>query len=358
MTQALIFIILKTGIKVNKITVLNTKFVYVLDSCYNNRCTARIYDQYRKRKGSTMKYIDLGGSGLSASAIALGCMRIPEMSVSEVSTLINKCLELGVNFFDHADIYGGGVCEELFGKVFKEEKTLRDKLLLQSKCGIRKGYFDFSKEHILDSAEGILRRLGIECLDVLLLHRPDTLMEPDEVAEVFNILHDSGKVRYFGVSNMKPEQIELVQGAVKQKLIINQLQFSATNTGMVDSGLYVNMEVNQSIDRDGSILEYCRRKNITIQTWSSLMYGFFEGTFLENEKFPKLNEVLDRISKEKGITKASLAIAWILRHPAKMQAIPGTTKYSRIADMVKGVDIELSKPEWYEIYTAAGNKLP
>ena len=305
-----------------------------------------------------MKYIDLGGSGLNASAIALGCMRISKMSVSEVSALVNKCLELEINFFDHADIYGGGVCEELFGKVFKEDKALRSKMLLQSKCGIRKGFFDFSKEHILNSADGILQRLGIDCLDVLLLHRPDTLMEPDEIAEAFNTLHYSGKVRFFGVSNMKPEQIEYLQEALKHKLIVNQLQFSAVHTGMIDSGIYVNMKADQSNDRDGSILEYCRRKNITIQTWSSLLYGFFEGTFLDSEKYPKLNEVLDRIAKEKGITKASLAIAWILRHPAKMQAIPGTTNQTRIADMVKGVDIEISKPEWYEIYQAAGNPLP
>ena len=305
-----------------------------------------------------MKYIDLGGSGLNASAIALGCMRISEMSVNEVSTLINKCLELDINFFDHADIYGGGVCEELFGKVFKEDKTLREKMLLQSKCGIRKGYFDFSKEYILESTDGILRRLGIDCLDVLLLHRPDTLMEPDEIASAFTSLQESGKVQYFGVSNMKPEQIKFLQDALKQKLIVNQLQFSAAHTGMIDSGIYVNMKADQSNDRDGSILEYCRRKNITIQTWSSLMYGFFEGTFLNSEKYPKLNTVLDRIAKEKGVTNAALAIAWILRHPAKMQVIPGTTKESRIADIVNGVDIELSKPEWYEIYQAAGNPLP
>jgi len=305
-----------------------------------------------------MKYIDLGGSGLNASAIALGCMRISEMSVNEVSALINKCLELDINFFDHADIYGGGVCEELFGKVFKEDKTLREKMLLQSKCGIRKGYFDFSKEYILESTDGILRRLGIDCLDVLLLHRPDTLMEPDEIASAFTSLQESGKVQYFGVSNMKPEQIKFLQDALKQKLIVNQLQFSAAHTGMIDSGIYVNMKADQSNDRDGSILEYCRRKNITIQTWSSLMYGFFEGTFLNSEKYPKLNTVLDRIAKEKGVTNAALAIAWILRHPAKMQVIPGTTKESRIADIVKGVDIELSKPEWYEIYQAAGNPLP
>jgi len=305
-----------------------------------------------------MKYIDLGGSGLNASAIALGCMRISSMNIDEVSALVYKCLELGINFFDHADIYGGGVCEELFGKLFKEDKTLRDKMLLQSKCGIRKGYFDFSKEHILTSTDGILKRFGIDYLDVLLLHRPDTLMEPDEIAEAFDKLADSGKVRYFGVSNMKPEQIKLVQGAVKQRLIVNQLQFSATNTGMIDSGLFVNMEYDQSVDRDGSILEYCRRKNITIQTWSSLLYGYFDGTFLDNDKFPQLNAVLDRIAKEKGITKASLAIAWILRHPANMQAIPGTTQQSRIADIAKGADIELSRPEWYEIYTSAGNKLP
>ena len=305
-----------------------------------------------------MKYINLGGSGINASAIALGCMRMSEMNTTELSTLVNKCLELGIDFFDHADIYGGGVCEELFGKVLKENKTLRDRMVIQSKCGIRNGFFDFSKKHILDSADGILKRLGIDSLDFLLLHRPDTLMEPDEIASAFSILQDSGKVRHFGVSNMNSEQIEFLQSALKQKLVVNQLQFSAAHTGMIDSGIYVNMKFEQSMDRDGSILEYCRRKDITIQTWSSLQYGFFEGTFLNSEKYPALNKVLDRIANEAGVKSSTVAIAWILRHPANMQVIPGTTNLTHITEIAKACDIELSRQQWYEIYQAAGNKLP
>ena len=305
-----------------------------------------------------MKYIQLGGSELKASVIALGCMRISEMKVPEVTALVDKCLELGINFFDHADIYGGGVCEELFGKVLKEKPGLRDEILIQSKCGIRKGFFDFSKEHIITSAEGILQRLGIDCLDVLLLHRPDTLMEPEEIASAFDLLHSRGLVRYFGVSNMHPVQIIFLENALNQKLIVNQLQFSAAHTGMIDSGIYVNMKAEQSLDHDGKILEFCRLKNITIQTWSSLLFGFFEGTFLNNDKYPELNKVLDRIAKEKRITSSAAAIAWILRHPAKMQAIPGTTKPARIAEIAKAADVDLSRPEWYEIYQSAGNPLP
>jgi len=306
----------------------------------------------------SMKYIKLGGSELNASAIALGCMRISAMSVKEVSFLVNKCMELGINFYDHADIYGGGVCEELFGKVLKEKPGLREKMLIQSKCGIRQGYFDFSREHILTSTENILKRLDIDCLDVLLLHRPDTLMEPEEVASAFDTLYSKGMVRYFGVSNMNPAQIIFLENALNQKLIANQLQFSAAHTGMIDNGICVNMRVDQGIDRDGCILEFCRTKNITIQTWSSLQYGFFEGTFLNNEKYPKLNEVLDRYAKENSITSAAAAIAWILRHPAKMQVIPGTTKANRMEDMTKATEVEMTRPEWYEIYQAAGNILP
>jgi len=305
-----------------------------------------------------MKYIKLGGSQLDASAIALGCMRISEMSVKEVSALVHKCIELKINFFDHADIYGGGVCEELFGKVLKENSNLRKDIIIQSKCGIRNGFFDFSKEHILEATDGILKRLGIDCLDVLLLHRPDTLMEPEEIASAFDILKKSGKVSYFGISNVNPGQIDFLQESLNQKLIVNQLQFSAAHTGMIDSGIFVNMKAEQSIDRDGSILEYCRKKDITIQTWSSLQYGFFDGTFLDSIKYPKLNNVLERLAKENEVEKSAVAIAWILRHPANMQVIPGTTNITRLADMTKAVDIKLSRQEWYEIYQSAGNKLP
>ena len=305
-----------------------------------------------------MKTINLGGSGLEASVIALGCMRISEMSVTELSALVDKCFELGISFFDHADIYGGGVCEELFGKVLKENPPMRKDMIIQSKCGIRKGFFDFSGQYILDSTEGILKRLGIDSLDILLLHRPDTLMEPDEVAKAFNALYASGKVKHFGVSNMNPAQIDFLQDALGQKLIVNQLQFSAAHTGMIDNGIYVNMKVEQSNVRDGSILEYCRRKKITIQTWSSLQYGFFEGTFLNSEKYPKLNDVLKRIADERGVEKSAVAIAWILRHPAKMQVVPGTTNTARLTALAKATDIELDRQEWYEIYEAAGNELP
>ncbi len=305
-----------------------------------------------------MKYIDVGGSGLIASSISLGCMRISNMELAEISKLIGIAMESGITLFDHADIYGGGKSEELFAKAVGMNQRVREKMVIQSKCGIRKGYFDFSKEHILSSVDDILKRLQTDYLDILLLHRPDTLMEPQEVAEAFDLLKSSGKVRHFGVSNQNPMQIELLNKDLNQRIIANQLQFSATNTGMIDSGLNVNMEISESVDRDGSVLEYCRLKDITIQAWSPFQYGFFEGTFLNNEKFPELNRVLNRIAEEKGVTNSTVAIAWILRHPAKMQAVVGSTNAKRIEEIAKAADIELSRQEWYEIYLSAGNKLP
>ncbi len=305
-----------------------------------------------------MRYINMGGSELRASVISLGCMRISDMDLKDISELVDQTLELGINLFDHADIYGGGKAEEKFAQAIGMNPAIREKILIQSKCGICRGYYDLSGKHILDSVDGILKRLRTEYLDVLILHRPDTLMEPEEIAAAFEKLKLSGKVRYFGVSNMNPMQIELLSKYVKQKLIINQLQFSVAHTSFIDSGLNVNMVNSSGVDRDGGVLEYCRLKNITIQAWSPLQYGFFEGTFIGNEKYPKLNQVLDRIAKEKGVTSSAVAIAWILRHPTKMQAVVGTTKKRRIVEIAKAADIELSRPEWYEIYCAAGNKLP
>jgi predicted oxidoreductase len=305
-----------------------------------------------------MKRIDIGTGELSASEIALGCMRISSLTDSEASKLISTALAEGIDFFDHADIYGGGKSEEVFAKAVSAMPGVRENIIIQSKCGIRKGFFDFSKEHILSSVDGSLRRLKTDYLDVLLLHRPDTLMEPEEVAEAFAALHRSGKVRFFGVSNQKPMQIELLNKCVSQPLIINQLQFSITNTGMIDSGINVNMQVDGSVDRDGSILEYCRLKDITIQPWSPFQYGFFEGVFLGNDKFPELNEKIDEIAEKYSIPNTAIAIAWILRHPAKMQPIVGTTSPGRLKDICKAAEIKLTKPEWYEIYRAAGNKLP
>jgi predicted oxidoreductase len=302
--------------------------------------------------------VPLANCDLQASEISLGCMRIADMSDAEISRLIHTALDEGVNFFDHADIYAGGRAESRFAEALGMTASLREKMILQTKCGIRQGYFDFSKEHILASVDGSLKRLQTDHLDVLLLHRPDALVEPEEVAEAFTSLHTSGKVRYFGVSNQNPMQIELLTRYVRQPIIFNQLQLSITNTGMIDAGINVNMEIDPSIDRDGSILDYCRLKDITIQPWSPFQYGFFEGVFLGSEKFPELNRCIDRIAAEKGVANTAIAIAWLLRHPARMQPIVGTTNADRLKDICKASGITLTRQEWYEIYRAAGNVLP
>ncbi len=304
-----------------------------------------------------MKKISIGGVS-KASEISLGCMRITELSRKDAEILINTALEEGIDFFDHADIYAGGKSEELFAEAIDMRPAIREKFIIQTKCGIRQGYFDFSKEHILEAVDGSLKRLRTEYIDVLLLHRPDALVEPEEVAEAFSILESSGKVRNFGVSNQNPMQIELLKKFVKQKLIINQLQLSIMHTGMIDAGINVNMNVPGSFDRDGSILDYCRLNDITIQPWSPFQYGFFEGVFLNNDRFPELNKKIDELAEAKGVTNSAIAIAWLLRHPAKMQPIVGTTNVARLKDICKASDILLTRPEWYEIYKAAGNKLP
>jgi predicted oxidoreductase len=309
-------------------------------------------------KGNHMNTIKIARCDLDASEIALGCMRIASLSNQDIATLIHTALDAGITFFDHADVYGGGKSEEKFAEALDMTPRLRDTMILQTKVGIRKGSFDFSKEHILEAVEGSLNRLRTDHLDVLLLHRPDALVEPEEVAEAFTILQDSGKVKYFGVSNQNPMQIELLTKFVKQPLIINQLQLSITNTGMIDAGINVNMKIDSSIVRDGSILDYCRLKEITIQPWSPFQYGFFEGVFLDNDKFPELNAQINTIAASRGVTSTAIAIAWLLRHPARMQPILGTTNPTRVKDACKASDVKLTRQEWYDIYLAAGNKLP
>jgi predicted oxidoreductase len=307
-----------------------------------------------------MKSIHVANTNLDVSEISLGCMRISGMSNPDIANLIHTALDEGVTFFDHADVYGGGQSEAKFAEALALDTnpTLRESMHIQTKCGIRKGSFDFSKEHILEAVDGSLKRLRTDYLDVLLLHRPDALVEPEEVAEAFDLLENNGKVRYFGVSNQNPMQIELLTKFVRQKIVFNQLQLSITNTGMIDAGINVNMEIDPSINRDGSILDYCRLKEITIQPWSPFQYGFFEGVFLDNDQFPELNRVIDGMAAAKGVANTAIAIAWILRHPAKMQPIVGTTNAQRLKDLCKASDITLTRQEWYEIYLAAGNKLP
>jgi predicted oxidoreductase len=305
-----------------------------------------------------MKYIKVPNTEMNASEISLGCMRISKMANEEISTLIHTALDEGINFFDHADVYGGGKSEEKFSEALDMNSDLREKMILQTKCGIRKDSFDFSKAHILEAVDGSLKRLRTDYIDVLLLHRPDALVEPEEVAEAFTILETSGKVKYFGVSNQNPMQIELLCTFVKQKIHFNQLQLSITNTGMIDAGINVNMQIDRSINRDGGILDYCRLKDIIIQPWSPFQYGFFEGVFLDNPRFPELNQKINAIAAGKGVPNTAIAIAWLLRHPAHMQPIIGTTNPDRVKDSCKASGITLSREEWYQIYLAAGNQLP
>jgi len=306
-----------------------------------------------------MKTVKIGNK-LEASAISLGCMRIGSLAANQVEKLVKVSMDGGIDFFDHADIYGGGESERVFGQMVKSAGIPRDKILVQTKCGIRNGFFDFSKEHILSSMDASLKRLDMDYVDVLLLHRPDTLMEPEEVAEAFTAIHKAGKSRYFGVSNQNSGQIRLLNKYLNDELsvCVNQLQFSPTNTGMIDAGFNVNMENPPSIDHDGGILEFCRMEDITIQAWSPFQYGFFEGVFLGSDKFPELNKVINEMAAQKNVTPEAIVIAWILRHPAKMQAIPGSTNPERIAGICKAYECDISREEWYTIYRAAGNVLP
>lgn len=304
-----------------------------------------------------MKNIKIGDK-FEASAISLGCMRMSDLENKEVDAILDTAIENGINFFDHADIYGGGRAEKVFGEYLKRHKGQRERMMIQTKCAIHDGQFDFSKEHILKSVDGSLMRLGVDYIDVLLLHRPDTLMEPEEVAEAFDVLESSGKVKYFGVSNQNMMQMELLKTEVKQPLIINQLQFSVTEAGMVTSGMNVNMKNPESEMHDGGFLEYSRIKNITIQAWSPFQYGFFEGNFVDNEDFPELNKKLLELGEKYSLTKTGVAAAWILRHPANMQLIAGTMNPEHLKEICKASDVKLTRSEWYEIYRSAGHMLP
>ena len=308
-----------------------------------------------------MRYITLGQDDKELSEIVLGMMRIKDKSVKEVEELVETALSVGINAFDLADIYGRGRCEELLGLVLKNRPDLREKMWIQSKCGIRIEeftYFDFSKEYILQSVDGILKRLQVDYLDSLLLHRPDALMESDQVAEAFDLLYKQGKVRDFGVSNQNPMMMELLKKDVKQPLAVNQLQLSAAFTPGFESGFHVNMEDSQAAMRDGSIFEYCQLHDVVIQAWSVLQFGYFKGNFVGNEKFQALNQVLDRLAIKYGVTSSTIAISWILRYPAKMQAVVGTTNPKHLREVSQAANFSLTRKEWYEIYLAAGNNLP
>lgn len=317
-----------------------------------------------------MKTVKIGGTNWETSNVALGIMRMGTLPVPQAIEALQAAHEAGINFIDSADIYGNdpqlgrGSSEIHFGQAFKQSGLHRDDFYIQSKGGLfanadnKITRYDSSKGHLIKAVDGILQRMGIDYLDSFLIHRPDPLMDPAEIAVAFDQLQAAGKVRHFGVSNFNPQQVALLQSAVDQRLLVDQLQFSIAHTGMIDFGLHTNMMDTRSINRDGGLIEYARRKQITIQTWSPFQYGTFAGTFINNEKFTKLNEVLAKLATKYQVSKNAIAVAWILRHPAHMQVLLGTMNPQHIADSAAGSDITLTKQEWYDIYFAAGNDLP
>ncbi|MBE7100451.1 MAG: aldo/keto reductase family oxidoreductase [Clostridiales bacterium] len=308
-----------------------------------------------------MKYCNL--RDIHASSIVMGCMRIADKPLAQTEKVMVEAMRTGVNMFDLADVYGGGDCEKVFGVAIRDLGVPRKDYILQTKCGIRKdnvgkiARYDFSKDYILSSVEGSLKRLNMEYIDVLLLHRPDTLVDPYEVAEAFERLSEDGKVRAFGVSNFSAQQIALFRSSGIE-VVANQMQFSLGHTLPVDAGFNVNMSKDESVTRAGDALEYCRAKKIPLQAWSPLQYGFFEGTFIGNEKFPKLNAVLSEMAEKYECTPTAIAFAWILRHPAFGQVVTGTTTPERMRDICKAGEINLSHKDWYELYMATGKTLP
>lgn len=300
----------------------------------------------------------IGQTGVEGSRISLGCMRMAALEVADAEKVIATSLEAGINFIDHADIYGGGQSEERFRDAVKNLGIAREDLILQSKCGIQRGYFDFSKEHILNSVDGILKRLDTDYLDFLVLHRPDILVEPEEVAEAFNQLKQSGKVKHFGVSNQNRYQMELLQSYLDEPLAVNQLQLSPAHTPMFDFGVNVNMRNDAGVNRDSGIVEYCRLNKVTIQAWSPFQVDLGKGLFSGNPDYKELNETIRRYAEQYDVSDEAIIIAWILRHPARMQAIIGSMNPDRIKKIAKATEVNLTRPEWYDIYRSAGNILP
>jgi predicted oxidoreductase len=311
-----------------------------------------------------MKTIDLVGTGISAPNVVLGLMRIADMSDDEVRELVRTARDAGIDFVDHADVYGNELhgCERRFAEAMRLTSSQRAELTIQSKCGIvpEGPYFDFSYERIIDSVNGSLAALETDYIDILLLHRPDALVEPEEVARAFDELEAAGKVRAFGVSNHTPRQIDLLRKYVKQPIVANQLQLSITHSPIIAQGVSANMiGQDQSLTLDGGgIVDYCRLNDITIQAWSPFQAGFFNGVFLGSPDHVELNEVIDRLAAAYDVPAIAIATAWITRHPANMQVVLGTTTPERVSAAALGSDLPLTKAEWYELFRASGHLVP
>ena len=308
-----------------------------------------------------MKNIDIPEIPLALSTVVLGLMRIQELDDAQLRSLVGAAIDSGINVFDHANVYGSSRhgCETRWGEAITMTPSERDAIVIQSKVGIREGFWDFSREHILAEVDLSLSALNTDRLDVLLLHRPDTLMEPEEIAAAFDELETAGKVRHFGVSNQTPGQVELLRATVRQPLLFNQVQLSITHAPLIAAGISANMQgLDQSIDRDNGILDYSRLHGMTLQAWSPFQKGFFDGTFLDDPAFPELNEALRSLAEKYGVTPTGIAVAWITRHPANMQLVLGTTKPERVRDAAAGAEVPLTRQEWYSLFTAAGYLLP
>lgn len=305
-----------------------------------------------------MKTINLGKTSLIIPSVALGCMRITELEYSEVPYYLSLAIDLGINFFDHADIYGRGECERIFAGGFSKTGVSRDKVILQSKCGIVPGQmYDSSYEYIINAVDGILTRLHTDYLDILLLHRPDALVEPEEVSKAFDELKTKGKVCFFGVSNHRPAQIDLLKKYVNEELCVNQMQFSIPFSQMITEGMEANMQTEKAVDRSGSVLDYCRLNNITMQAWSP--FRGRNGSFIDdNQTYPDLNWSLGELAAKYHTSKTAIAAAWIMRHPANIQIVAGTMNRQRLSDIAKAAEIRLTREEWYSLYQSAGNILP
>lgn len=306
-----------------------------------------------------MKMIRIGKNMEKDPAVVVGMMRFSSLNKEEAEHYVMHAVERGANYFDHADIYDAGACEALFGEVLKQHASLREQLVIQSKCGIVPGkMYDLSREHIVTSVDASLKRLHTEYLDYLILHRPDVLMDPEEIAYTMDYLVKQGKVAKFGVSNMNPMQLELLLRYVRQPIAINQLQLSLPHSNMIAAGLETNMTSEGAINRDGYVLDYCRVHNITVQAWSPFQYGQIEGCFIDDPKFEALNEVMATLAKRYDTSKTAIAAAWIFRHPANMQLVAGTTKEDRLDEIIAASRLKLKREEWYALYMAAGHILP
>lgn len=304
-----------------------------------------------------MKQIPLGAG--TAPNIALGLMRISQMSDEAVRELVGAALDEGITFFDHADIYGGDhASERRFAEAMAFSPSERDAITIQTKAGIVPGRgYDFSAGHLISSVDASLDALQTDRIDVLLLHRPDALMEPDEVAKAFDTLYDAGKVRSFGVSNHTPRQIEFLARWMRRPVIANQLQLSITHAPMIAQGIAMNTLTDQASDRDGGgVLDYCRDEQITVQAWSP--FGGPGGTFIGNPAYAELNAVIDRLAAQYAVSPEAIATAWITRHPANIQVVLGTTRASRVRAAAAGSELRLERAEWYELFRAAGHEVP